>query len=61
MQRKRVPMLMPQAPRHRAAARPWPSAKPPEAMKGTLRVWRARERRMKFVMSDSPTWLVGLD
>lgn len=50
-------MLTPQAPRHSAAASPCPSAKPPEAMKGILRDCRARERRMKLVMSDSPTWL----
>lgn len=54
---KRVPMLMPLAPRHSAAASPCPSAKPPEAMKGTLSDCRARLSRMKFVMSDSPTWL----
>lgn len=56
---KRVPMLTPHAPRHRAAASPCPSAKPPEAMKGTLRDCRARERRIKLVMSDSPTCLDG--
>ncbi|KAJ6259128.1 LOW QUALITY PROTEIN: Tankyrase-1 [Drechslerella dactyloides] len=33
---KRVPMLIPQAPRASAPARPSPSAKPPEAMKGTF-------------------------
>lgn len=54
---KRVPMLMPSAPRHNAAARPWPSANPPEAMNGTLSDWRARLNRMKFVISDSPTCL----
>lgn len=26
------------------------------AMKGTFNSWRARERRMKLVMSVSPTW-----
>jgi len=51
-----VPMLIPSAPRLSAAASPWPSANPPEAMNGTLRDCRARLRRIKLVMSVSPTW-----
>ena len=53
---KRVPMFMPSAPNDNAAASPCPSAKPPDAMNGISRLCRARERRMKFVMSLSPTW-----
>lgn len=54
--RNRVPMLTPHAPKHSAAASPCPSAKPPLAMKGVFRVCRALLRRIKFVMSLSPTW-----
>lgn len=47
---------MPSAPRLKAAARPCPSANPPEAMNGTLSDCLALLSRMKFVISDSPTW-----
>ena len=48
-----VPMLMPSAPRDKAAAKPCPSAKPPDAMKGIGIVCLARDRRMRFVMRRS--------
>lgn len=38
----RVPMLTPEQPRANAAASPWPSAIPPEAMNGILSSLAAR-------------------
>ena len=53
---KRVPMLMPSAPRARAAARPRPSPKPPEAIIGIFTLSAAAGIRIRPGMSSSPGW-----
>lgn len=47
-------LLAPTAPRARAAARPWPLAIPPEAMKGILSSSAALAMRTRPPMSSSP-------
>jgi hypothetical protein len=53
---KAVPQFIPQAPNARAAARPRPVAKPPDAMKGTLSSRAAMGRRTMPPISSCGEW-----
>ncbi|MNR24812.1 hypothetical protein D3C85_1419170 [compost metagenome] len=53
---KRVPMLIPSAPRASAATRPRASPKPPEAITGIVTCATVAGIRIKPGMSFSPTW-----